>query len=84
MTVIPNKRLCVYMHSADGKIFYVGQGSLSGHMNELVGRRGDMPKTLESKTLASWPNQMALIPKKPDTSKLPVAHVYQGLNFFND
>jgi hypothetical protein len=27
MTAIPNKRLCVYSHSADGEVFYVGQGN---------------------------------------------------------
>jgi hypothetical protein len=26
MTIVPHKRLCVYSHSADGKVFYVGQG----------------------------------------------------------
>jgi hypothetical protein len=36
MTTIPNRRLCVYTHSADGKVFYVGQATRSGHMNGAV------------------------------------------------
>jgi hypothetical protein len=35
MTAVPNKRLCVYSHSANGKVFYVGRATLSGHMNGL-------------------------------------------------
>lgn len=40
MTAIPNKRLCVYTYSANGKVFYVGMGKRERPYHRWAGGRG--------------------------------------------